>query len=420
MYSFFTNAKYPDRVHIGVVQQNDESDEDIVVEYCKLMNTPVSIVARENESIKFQNQDDSKPCARLNQIRVIRIRAIEAEGPAYARALGNKMVKDGDDFCMQIDAHTKVVKDWDVLIIQQWVQTNNEYAVLSTYPTNVHDLGENTGHHWEMPHLCCVEGHAGIIMNCQAKSVANLEKPLLAPLWAAGLSFSTCQAERDVPNDIHLKGIFAGEEYGRGVRLWTHGYDFYSLSRPIVGTYYGNEKGGKGHWNTKQEDYKFAKDRLATLVEWKDSDQSEEAKKRLGFYSLGRARSLDDYINFTGINPRNGDHAHPKCAVAFVPWRKDEEERVKLERKKISDKKHAMMIPVIHHQQQQQQQREGEDAVKTALLRGREQKKSQDAIVWGEWIKLYGINVVSVAVVMFTLAGVLFVVVKQRRMVKKE
>jgi hypothetical protein len=49
-------------------------------------------------------------------------------------------------------------------------------------------------------------------MNSQAKAVANLDKPLLSIMWAAGLSFSKCHAERDVPNDINLKGIFVGEE----------------------------------------------------------------------------------------------------------------------------------------------------------------------------------------------------------------
>ena len=59
----------------------------------------------------------------------------------------------------------------------------------------------------------------GKISNSQASAAANLEKPILTPLWAAGLSFSRCHAERNVPNDIELKGIFSGEEYGRGSRL---------------------------------------------------------------------------------------------------------------------------------------------------------------------------------------------------------
>lgn len=38
-------------------------------------------------------------------------------------------------------------------------------------------------------------------------------------------------------------------------RLWTHGYDFYSPTKPMVGTYYGGEKGGKGWFTSKPGEY---------------------------------------------------------------------------------------------------------------------------------------------------------------------
>jgi len=110
--------------------------------------------------------------------------------------------------------------------------------VLSTYPTNALDMHKNMNNHHEMPHLCSASAHgAGVINNGQARAAANLARPLLAPLWAAGLSFSKCHAERIVPNDPNLKQIFTGEEYSRGARLWTHGYDFYSMMRPVIGTW---------------------------------------------------------------------------------------------------------------------------------------------------------------------------------------
>jgi hypothetical protein len=169
-----------------------------------------------------------------------------------------------------------------------------------------------------MPHLCCAQGSRGVYVNCQAKAAANLDYPLLAPLWAAGLSFSKCHAERDVPNDPNLKGVFAGEEYARGVRLWTHGYDFYSNSRPWIGTYYGGEKGGKGG-NWKQDQIHLSHQRMATLVKVPGSDQSPEAIAQLGKYNLGTKRTLEQYIEFTGINPITGENK-AKCAVVYVPW----------------------------------------------------------------------------------------------------
>ena len=29
---------------------------------------------------------------------------------------------------------------------------------------------------------------------------------------------------------------------------YQHRYDFYAITRPILGTYYGNDKGNKGTW----------------------------------------------------------------------------------------------------------------------------------------------------------------------------
>ena len=44
----------------------------------------------------------------------------------YARAQQIKAINPTDDFCMQIDAHTDVVQDWDVRIVEQWFETENE------------------------------------------------------------------------------------------------------------------------------------------------------------------------------------------------------------------------------------------------------------------------------------------------------
>lgn len=303
LVSFFSKAKHPHRVHIAVVQQNAPEDEDVVDEYCRLMGTP---------------------CPYKDNIRVTRLLASEAKGPVYARALGNKLVDfSRDDFCMQIDAHTLVVDNWDVLLLEDWGRANNEFAVLTTYPSNSPDLGVNGGGHWSMPHLCCVNfDQPGILTNCQAKAAANLEAPLLAPLWAAGFSLSKCHAERAVPNDEKLVGVFAGEEYARGVRLWTHGYDFYSNTRPWIATYYGDEKGGKAfHWDESELKKSWA--RIRTLLRMPDSDQSTAALLALRGADLGTRRTLEQYIEFTGINPHVGkkhEQSPSRCAPVYVSW----------------------------------------------------------------------------------------------------
>eukprot|EP00924_Labyrinthula_sp_SR-Ha-C_P014127 maker-scaffold_77-snap-gene-0.1-mRNA-1 protein AED:0.02 eAED:0.02 QI:8/1/1/1/1/1/2/568/462 len=321
------NAINKERIFFVVVQQNDGSNEDVIQEVCNMRKKPVKyrdpkansysdILHMSNEHA-FINENN---CFEFDHVRVLRLHSSEAKGPVYARGRQTELVKQDDEFCMQIDAHTIFKKNWDELMLNQWGATENEYAVLSTYPTNYKHLEKNSNNHWEMPHLCsaAVLGD-GLVRNGQAKAAANLERPILAPLWAAGLSFSKCHAERNIPNDVNLEHIFTGEEFARGARLWTHGYDFYTISRPVIGVYYGKEKGGKGSWHRDQKALERSQRRLATLLRAPNSDQSVSAYENLKPFTLGNKRSLDQYFKFSGVNT-TARTSNEKCIVQYVPW----------------------------------------------------------------------------------------------------
>ena len=50
--------------------------------------------------------------------------------PVFARHVGDRMYR-GEYYAMQLDAHVTFIKDWDELMISQYHETKNEYAVLS-------------------------------------------------------------------------------------------------------------------------------------------------------------------------------------------------------------------------------------------------------------------------------------------------
>jgi len=313
--SFFKHAAFPNRVYFAIVQQNAKEDQDVIEGFCAKMESPVLKTEK-----GFEN-NPTKPCPFFDQIRVIRMLSSEAKGPVFARARQAELVLPTDNFCMQIDAHTVVIQDWDLRMLAEWGATNNEYAVLTAYPTNFKDLYENSNGHWEMPHMCGAEFEGfGKVRNAQASAAANLEVPILSPLWAAGLSFHRCHAERNVPNDINLKGVFSGEEFSRGARLWTHGYDFYTIRRPIIGTYYGGEKGGRGSWNANSDETSLADNRMATLLRWPGSDQSPKALEALRTHALGTRRTLEMYAKFSGVDPMNQKVDRTCDSLVYVPW----------------------------------------------------------------------------------------------------
>ena len=316
--SIFGQASHPARVRIALVQQNAPGDPDCLAAACAAAGTPLTSAGAAGE---YANPHG---CAMFERVRVRRMAARDARGPLYARAQQPALLREGDDFCMQIDAHTVFSRGWDVEMLREWGSARNEFAVLTTYPTNVKDMNRSMNDHREMPHLCAASWiKAGVLRNGQARAAANLSRPLMSPLWAAGLSFSRCHAERRVPADPSLPDIFNGEEYSRGARLWTHGYDFYSVTRPLIGVYYGNEKGTQGGWQVNRTCERASQQRMATLLEAPGSDQSEAARARLGAFGLGTRRSLDQYVAFSGVDPR-AMKADVRCVVEWVAWSEPE------------------------------------------------------------------------------------------------
>ena len=311
--SIFGNAAHPERVRVALVQQNEQDDADCLEQTCQELRKPLLRGAA--------GLENPRGCELFDRVRVLRMPASEAKGPLYARALGNSLIRADDDFCLQIDAHTLFGERWDSRLLLEWGATRNEYAVLSTYPTGNSQPDVNVNKHWEMPHLCAADFVGpGVLRNSIAKAAANLERPMLAPLWAAGLSFSRCHADRSVPTDIDLPHVFDGEEYARGARLWTHGYDFYSITRPILTVWYGAHKGNKGGWRRNHTATMASHARMGTLLGAPGSDQSAAARAALGKYSLGTRRSLEQYIRFSGVDPKRSLAKNVTCVPSYVAW----------------------------------------------------------------------------------------------------
>lgn len=77
--NYFTKAKYPERIRIGVVQQNAREDVDCVAEYCKLMDA-----------------SEGPSCPHYDKIRIVRVEAKLAAGPCYGRHLQVKTINTLD------------------------------------------------------------------------------------------------------------------------------------------------------------------------------------------------------------------------------------------------------------------------------------------------------------------------------------
>ena len=131
LHSLMTKAEYPERVFFGITQQNDEHTIDCIEGYCALMDgKPIDYYSSKSKS--DSDMDILSLCPHTSNIQTIRMKHSDAKGPNLARGLQMTMI-NGQDFCLQIDAHTFGANNWDTRILEEWGTANNEMAVLTTY-----------------------------------------------------------------------------------------------------------------------------------------------------------------------------------------------------------------------------------------------------------------------------------------------
>jgi Glycosyltransferase (GlcNAc) len=344
LHNAFEHAANPHRLFIRVIQQTKPDsglDDDVGCwdYYCEHYNTNCDIYK--------------------NQVRIVPVNAEESKGPTWARSKLSAMVEwdfthpDNldfvpvhlQDFCMQIDSHMDFSDHFDTELIDMFHMTENDYAVLSTYVT---DIAENNKDPVNVPNLCMVT-FTSSIRNWGTKECLHLVKPKLTnAMWGAGLSFHRCHAEVNVPVDPYLDNVFDGEEGSRGIRFFTHGYDVYTPHRVLVThDYHGHQSNpvvhtwgrkGKGestpqesHWKWMEEIDSarsgvtvFGSKRVNLLLGIGKEDPSMVAETELirnSRYGLGTKRTLDQAVEFTGINLREKKMEVNKCGnLEWVPF----------------------------------------------------------------------------------------------------
>lgn len=326
LHSLMSKAEYPQRVFFGIVQQNDDETIDCIEGYCALMQNKSIEEKPDGFDINNSNEENAKICKHFNNIKTIRMKHSEAKGPNLARGKQITMI-DGQDFCLQVDAHTFGAINWDTRILEEWGKPNNEMAVLTTYIGSPENLDKNVAGSHEVPHLCTAHLHGDFPFNDRASAARYLENPILCGLWAAGFSFSKCHAELRVPYDINLIQIWTGEEFGRGARLWTNGYDFYTPTQPLIAHDYTPGKNQK-KWNHNKNEYENSRKRLQTILRQDGSDQSDEFLNEIGpKYDIGRKRSLEQYANFSGIDIMHKTELFSWCQdYKWIPYTLSDDE----------------------------------------------------------------------------------------------
>ena len=275
--SLYEMASKPENIYVGICQQNKKEDSDC-----------------------YNNFDNKN-------VRIIRIPHYEAKGPTYARYLCSTLW-NGEEYYLQIDSHSKFVKDWDIKCINM-IKNLKQYTkkpVLSHYPREIKEYEIYTKH--VLPRICkAFFNEKGMISFMGSEIMDSENKFYNTPFVAGGMFFCESYFLNELPYDPNLPYLFTGEEILHSVRFYTNGWDVYTPTENIVFHEYIRSDKPKFWSDDPHYSDEDAMNKVKYYLKLKNGDKlSKEMKINIDKYGLGKVRSLEDYYKFAGINIKEG------------------------------------------------------------------------------------------------------------------
>jgi len=282
--SLFSMADKPERVFVGICQQNKEGDGEC--------------------DAGFENSAN---------VRMLRIPYFEAKGPTYARYLCSTLV-NREEYFMQVDSHSKFVKGWDTLCIKMIQdikkQGLSKKPVLSHYPKEIESYESETDEtKWVVPRICkSFFNNRGMLSFMGAHNLDTNKEFYKTPYVSGGMVFCESSFLKELPFDPNLPYLFVGEEILHSIRFYTNGWDVYTPNQNIV--YHEYTRADKPKiWTdnpTYRDDPAFNKvKQYLHLVNQDLAQLPEEVTVNMDKYGLGKIRTLESYWKFAGVDVKN-------------------------------------------------------------------------------------------------------------------
>ena len=151
----------------------------------------------------------------------------EAKGVGPARNLIQQQLYTNEDYFLQVDSHSKAIKNWDKILIDQISRCPSYKAVLSTYPNayDPNDLEEKYFEHKTCPWLKIERFTDNQKLVATSAGIVEEDNPILGFWCAAGFLFTRGEWAKEVPYSTEF--YFAGEEDHLSVLSYAMGWDVY-------------------------------------------------------------------------------------------------------------------------------------------------------------------------------------------------
>lgn len=240
------------------------------------------------------------------RFRVIDVDWRESKGACWARHALQGLY-EGEEFTLALDSHHRFEPGWDDKLIAHLAMAPSPNPVLTSYlPSYV--PGEATRGSRAPSVLVADPATMQRVLLCRPVVRNDLPaptRPFPARFFSAHFTFSRGHFLQHCRHDPGL--YFHGEEISLAVRAFTHGYDLFHTHDPVIYHYYLRDHRPK-HWTDHR--FKAGKD-----FGWNLRDEVSIRRVRrllgtdaggspddLGLFGLGRARGLQDYQAYAGVD----------------------------------------------------------------------------------------------------------------------
>lgn len=321
------------KIFISIAAYRDVLLRNTLIEAYDKASNKESLVFGVFEQNYSENALDLGSLPFASQIKYKLITPEEARGVSYARQQIQLLFYKDEDYFMQIDSHTLFEIGWDTYIVEKFLELKkyHEKPVLTAYPISFDVIDAEKGKfqkcfvpetlisviivgpktdqplfrgYQPVPYGGFLESTNGVI-NYRFKEPKNYETPLTfvhGYFIGACFIFAEGSIVEDVPYDPNI--FFGGEEPLYSVRCWTRDYNiFHVVKLPL---YHSAHRSYGVH---VLNDHDTANKRQISLEKYEKL--SQERMKKFAKYELeeiynpGSARTLDQYIAFSGIDYHN-------------------------------------------------------------------------------------------------------------------
>tara|TARA_B110000483_G_scaffold156428_1_gene185738 strand:- start:13581 stop:14513 length:933 start_codon:yes stop_codon:yes gene_type:complete len=223
--------------------------------------------------------------------KIKKIHYTKSKGCSWARKIIQDELYNGEKYYMQIDSHTRFIKNWNKELIKMIHKCPSKKPIISTYPNSFkQDDCNKTYLENKIPYRIAINKFESNGYTLERRGNI-LNHNLTKSLWiAAGFIFTYGYWNKEVHYDKRI--YFGGEEDNLTIKSYTHGWDIFCPNKSIIYHLYNEINNGNSkdkrilHWED-HHNYKNNYHLLENLYNGKN---------------IGNKRTIQQFEKDFGIN----------------------------------------------------------------------------------------------------------------------